>query len=75
MKSKKLLASIIIGAALVVSIPVSVYGYSFVTYNKLYAQGEKYLDEGKFDEAINSFNSTLKYKPKNGQVIADKVVK
>ena len=70
--SKKLIISVI-SIIIVIAVPSSVYGYNNYNFNKLYNSGITLLDKEKFDDAINNFNSSLKYKPKMKKLIEGKI--
>lgn len=71
--SKKMLISVILIVVIAISIPCTVYGYNNYKYNKIYDKGMDLLSKENFDEAINTFNSSLKFKPKKKELVESKI--
>jgi len=72
-KPKKVVIFIIVLVVLAVAIPSSVYAYNSYNYNSQYELANKYLEEDKFDEAVSSFNNSLKYNKSKANEIDDKI--
>lgn len=70
--SKKIVILILL-IVIVIAVPLTVYGYTNYNFNKLYNSGVHQLNNENFEEAINAFNGSLKYKPKKKELIENKV--
>lgn len=66
-KSAKLLGTILV--LLILAVPSSVFAYNSYNYNKFYKQGQANIANEKYDEAISSFNATLKYNKNHSEAI------
>lgn len=71
--SKKFIIWVLLIIVIIIAVPSSVYGYNNYNYKKFYNNGIELLNKEKFDEAINAFNSSLKFKPKQKELVESKV--
>lgn len=70
-KRKKVLATVLF--LLMLGVPSSVYAYNSYNYNKLYKQGQANIINEKYDEAISTFNATLKFRKNRSEEINQQI--
>lgn len=58
---------------IVIAVPLTVYGYNNYNFNKFYNSGVDELNNENFEDAVKSFNDSLKYKPKQKELIESNV--
>ena len=71
-RSKKL-AVLVLLIIIVIAVPSTIYGYNTYNFNKLYNSGIDQLNNENFQEAINTLNDSLKFKPNKKDLIESKV--
>ena len=71
-KSAKLLGTILV--LLILAVPSSVFAYNSYNYNKFYKQGQANIANEKYDEAISSFNASLKYGKNHSEAINKQII-
>ncbi|SHH69139.1 tetratricopeptide repeat protein [Clostridium intestinale] len=73
LKSKKLISISVFIILILVITPLSVYSYNSRNYNKFITLGNTLLDSDEFDQAIENYNTALKYRRRNEKIINDKI--